>query len=189
MIDTTKIDSLVATALTSLRASTAAELVDGAPPRALSHGPLWTPPDSNGNIARVEITLVPVTYRVATQLGLYLWFTVDPSGATVILRESPWPRAPGRADLVEATRLAVEGESRAVEVAIKALDDTGDRPPTRSWAESLFAIMLDPRLPVPDFSSDSLKSWHLLFDPHPGTGTGGRRVSLEIPGFAVWNIR
>ena len=132
-----------------LRASTAANLVDGASQRALSHSPFsfWTPPDSNGNIGRVEITLAPDTYRVPTHLGLFFWLTVDPSGATVILRESPWPqnrfpRCPNRADLVAATQLALEGESRAVEVASKALDDTGARPPGGTWAQSLCVFSL-----------------------------------------------
>jgi hypothetical protein len=90
---------------------------------------------------------------------------------------------------VVATRLALEGESRAIEVAGKALDDTGARPPEGTWPRSLRAISLDPRLPLPDFHVDSTKVWIVMFDPvDPQTGRC-RGVIVELPGFVVARVQ
>ncbi len=104
------------------------------------------------------------------------------------MRESPWPHSPDRADLVAATQLVLDGESRAVKVASQALDDSGAQAPNGSWPESLRAILLDPRLPVADFSVDLQPSWILMFDPRDPLTGSYRGVILELPDFVVTRV-
>lgn len=181
MIDLTQIDALVATELVTLRATTAAELVDGSPQRRLGHGTFSPLPYSKANAGWVAITLVPDTYKVETELGLRFSFAVDGRGATVVTGR------PERADLVAATRLALDGEVRAVEAAAKALDATGARPPGRSWADALRVIRLDPRLPAAQFLGQP--SWQLIFDPFVEANGGYHGVILGLPGFTVTSAR
>ena len=178
MIDPTQIPPLVARHLARLRAAEASQLVEGAPRRALAAGPWMKSP--YGNAGWVPIVLAPSTYKVPTEIGLRFTFSQNADGTLAV-------EEPARADLVAATRLALEGEVRAVTAGSEALATTAGPPPGRSWSDTLRIIRLDPRLPAGQFFGEP--SWQLIYDPWDEARGGYHNVLLSLPSFSVISAR
>lgn len=180
MIDATRIGPVVTARLAVMRAASTSDLVEGAPRRALGHGAFSMSPYGQGQAGWVAIVLAADTLKIPTEIGLRFTIGVDTSGATVITD------SPDRADLVAATRMALDGERRAYEVATKALDAAGIEP-TTTWSATLRVMRLDPRLPAATFVGQP--SWQVMFDPFDEARGGYHHVLISLPGWSTSHVR
>ena len=180
MTDTAAMARLVDVDLAAQHASTAADLVTGAAPRALHGGVPAVRVHSNGRVLMVGVVLDRGPLPVAVELSLQYILAVDDAGrATVSSR-------PSRDDLVTATKLALAGEQRAFDAATAALDKAGKHPPGASWRAALHAISLDPRLPAAEFAA-SPATWSLFFEPYGDHGW--TFVLLDAASFAPVTVQ
>ena len=167
--------------LAALRAVTAAELVPGAPARALIAGAARALPYSGGHTLQVPILLAagpPARLRVPTDLSINLVMAVAPNGSISTTAR------PTREDLVTAVSLALGGEAQALKVASAALDaaHVALAPGTRSWADALTFAVIDARVPRAQLVGQP--SWHLMFGPWD-PAHGWNSVLLDANSFRV----
>lgn len=177
MPDTAQIPALAAAQLAQLNAVDASQLVDGAPHRALQAGGYLPSPYGGGGW--LPIVLAPVSFKVPTEIGLRFTITIADGQIAI--------QAPDRADLVAATKLALDGEARAIAAGTEALTKAGLRPPAASWPDALRVIRLDPRLPAAELAGDP--GWQLIYDPWDEARGGYHSVLLALPSFAVTSAR
>lgn len=180
MLDDHAVPGLVQARLAELRATTTGELLGDGSPRALGAGVVATLPGSNGRAGYVVIVLKAGALPVPTELGLRMNLAVDSTGATRV------SEVPTRADLVTATRLAVDTEQGAFAAAMHAQERAGHHPPS-TWQAALRTLRLDPRLPAGAFYGEP--TWQLIFDPWDEARGGYRSVVLSAPALAVLDVR
>jgi hypothetical protein len=180
-----RIDGLAAEKLAALKAATAADLVSGAPRRALGVGAARPLEHSEGRILLANMVLAPGTatrLRVPTELSLMvvIELAAGESVASVAL--------PARDHLAAAVAMALKGESRALAEATQALDEAHARKPpgARTWADALRSIQLDPRLPREKLTGSP--SWSLVFEPWDEAHGGWTSVSLDAETFRVLGV-
>ena len=176
-----RVGDVAASELTALRAVTAADLVSGAPARALIAGAPRALPYSQGRTLQVPILLAagpPARLRVPTDLSINLTMAVAPSGSISATGR------PTREDLATAVSLAVAGEAQALKVASAALDaaHVALPPGTRSWADALTFAVIDAR--VPHAQLVGAPSWHLMFGPWD-PAHGWNSVLMDANSFSV----
>jgi hypothetical protein len=176
-VDPNQLASLARAELTALNANSTTALVPNTHPRAIGIGDLTTLPYSSSRAWWVPIVIMPGSFRVPTEIGLRFTGATDDTGGISITDR------PTRADLVTATQLALDGETRAVATATKALDQAEMLRPSPSWEHAIKGLRLDPRLPAERFTGEP--SWSITFEPYDEASGGWTFVLLDARTFAV----
>jgi hypothetical protein len=172
-----RIEAVVAGELAAMHATTAADLVQGAPARPLVAADSFSPDHGDGRGRIVVVGLAPGepgNLPIATELE-YLRFTVrlDDGGTTVV------GERPSRDDLVTAVRSVLADEGRAIEAAAAALTARKAALPAGrdSWRAALRGATYDARLPRERFYGEP--GWQFVFDPWDESRGGYHGVLLD----------
>jgi hypothetical protein len=180
-----RIGERVAQELAARKAATSADLVPGAPRRALGATRAGTLEHTEGRVLMALVALAPGPpgrLRVPTQLDLRIMVERAADGSIVKVGVPP------REMLATAVALALKGEQRAFDEARVALNKHGAKKPpgVRTWAEALHLIRLDPRLPREQYAGSP--TWSLLFEPYDEAKGGWNSVLIDAEGFWVKSV-
>jgi hypothetical protein len=174
----------VASELAALHAAHTSDLVDGAPPRALVADAPSPLPYSHGRVLGAELMIdsgPPCNLVVGTHLSISFTLEVGEDGTLSTLK------SPHREDVVAATKLALAGETKALDAASSALTQARVAlPPERtSWSEALVRATVDARVPREQLVGEP--TWHLIFAPWSDE-TGWNGVLLDAQSFRVLSV-
>jgi hypothetical protein len=173
----TRIAAVVEKELAALHASTATELIEGAPARTLVAASSFTlhPGDGRGWVVVIGLAPGPPGNLARPTEMEYLRFLMrlEDDGVTTVTGR------PAREDLITAVRVVLADEARAMDAAAAALTAAKVALPAgkSSWREALQRVTYDSRLPRERFVGDP--NWSFVFEPWDEARGGWNMVLLD----------